>query len=197
MYWGPIKPATWPQDGLRVPGGAGARFMPPLEAANVEVAKRESFTMSGTFALPTGIIAAGQVFNLFIQTDQDGDFWCDQIYMVAWLPGSSALGFNPFAGTMQITDVRTGRQLGYPDGLAVEFLKTFILFPDDAGFDPASSPLPDGFRSTATLPQPVCFTRQGGIQLAYTLPASLNFTGVTPRVDIAFGGWKEYAHASR
>lgn len=195
MYWGPIKTEQkWPQDTLRVPQG-NARFMPPVYKGNADVDRQEAFTMFGTFNFGTVPTAAGQVFNLTIPTDQDGDFWCDQIYMVGWNT-LSRLGFNPWGGNMEIADMRTGHQFNYPSGIAGEFFKTFVLFSDDAGFDPASSPFPDGFRSTATLPTPMCFTRQGGIVLRYITPVVLNIN-VPTILDIAFGGWKEYAYASK
>lgn len=203
MEWGPIKPAAWPQDTLRIPQG-NTRFMPPVYKGNAQTSRQESFTMFGTFAL--GIATtAGQQFRLSLPTDQDGDFWCDQIYMVAWWPVSSALGFNPFPGVLTIADFRTGRELTYPPasvgaaggGVPGEFFKTFVLFPDDVGFDPASSPFPDGFRSTATLPTPFCFTRQGGIQMTYTTPNALTFGANPASIDIAFGGWKEYTYAAQ
>lgn len=191
--WGPIEPYTWPQDKLRIPGvdGGGARFMPPVEVGNVEVARQEAFTMSGRINLGAASPAGG-VFNLTIPTDQDGDFWCDQMYMIAWVTGSYFSVRAP-PSTISISDLRTGRALTYPGPMPSNFLATLILFSDDAGFDPASSPLPDGFRSTSTLAQPFCFTRQGGIQISLNI---LQGYGPATTVDIAFGGWKEYTYAS-
>lgn len=192
-HYGPIQPYKWPQDTLQIPGtdGGGARFMPPVEMGNVQVARQEAFTMSGRFDLGAAV-APGTVMNLTIPTDQDGDFWCDQMYMIAWLTGSY-FSLRPPLSTIAISDIRTGRSLTYPGPMPSNFLATLILFSDDAGFDPASSPLPDGFRSTSTLAKPFCFTRQGGIQL--TLNILQGYANPTT-LDIAFGGWKEYAYAS-
>jgi hypothetical protein len=201
MEWGPIKPAQWPQDTLFVPGQAGgqlARFMPPVELGNSQVSRQESFTMSGTFNCGVSTTSPGVVFNLSIPTDQDGDFWCDQIYMVAWFTGAGgdSVSHRPPPSTISITDFRTGKNLTYPGAVPTNFFTTLILFSEDAGFDPASSPPPDGFRSTTTLPQPFCVTRQGGIQMALTMIPQLAPPS-TLLIDIAFGGWKEYAYASR
>lgn len=191
--WGQITPYKWPQDTLAIPGGAqNQRFMPPMEIGNVQVARQESFTMPGTFTVPP-TAAANAVFNLTLPTDQDGDFWCEQIYMVAWQVGASQ-SQRPPPSTIAISDLRTGKNLTYPGQVPTNMLTTLLLFSDDAGFDPAGSPLPDGFRSTTTIPQPFCFTRQGGIQMSLTvLPLVV---GVTFLIDIAFGGWKEYAYGN-
>lgn len=195
--WGPLTPQRWPQDDNMIPS-AGGLWMPPIETANAERAKQESFTMSGTFAIP-GNFAIGQQFNLYLPTDQDGDFWCDQIYMVGWglimgpLITQAAL---PIPGTLDIVDARTGLALTWPQAsLPTYFLSTLVLFSDDVGFDAGGSPYPDGFRSTSVLPQPFCFTRAAGIQL--TLTAARAAAGAAPSIiDIAFGGWKEYEFAS-
>jgi len=188
-----LPPQTWPQDTLQIPNAAG-RFMPPVEKGNVDIARQEAFTMSGSFVYDRRV--DGAELRLMIPTDQDGDFWVDQIYMVTWWTNEYKSIF-PSRGTLKIKDVRTGRSLNYPDGIPLNFLNTLVLFPDDAGFDPANSPPPDGFRSTSTLPQPFCFTRQGGIDLTITWIGNSAPTGVVVTTDIAFGGWKEYTYAAR
>jgi hypothetical protein len=190
--WAPLTPQRWPQDENHVPTTAGLP-MPPISAANAERARRESFTMSGSFAIP-GASVTGQVFTLYLPTDQDGDFWCDQIAVTSW---NSLFAFNTRAppSTVFIGDARTGRALTYPREISINFLTTLQLYSEEAGFDPASSPFPDGFRSTTTLPQPFCFTRAGGIQLRLTLLAP-PFNAGNATVDFAFGGWKEYEAAS-
>lgn len=204
MEWGPFEnfkpagPYKWPQDTLQIPGldGGGGRFMPPVEIGNVQVARQEAFTMSTSFTWPINTPANTQ-YTQIIPTDQDGDFWCDQIYMVAWLnnPGGVYQSVRPAPSTIAISDLRTGKQLTYPGAVPTNFFTTLLLFSDDAGFDPGGSPLPDGFRSTSTLPQPFCFTRQGGISLQLNMIAA-NGAGQPQTIDIAFGGWKEYTYAS-
>lgn len=190
--WGPLTPQTWPQDENAIPSTPGMP-MPPISAANAQRSKRESFTMVGGWQIPFGN-AAGQQFGLTLPTDQDGDFWCDQIYMCAWFTSLPAM-VRPPPSTISIADMRTGLALTYPAAIPTNFLTTLLRFSDDPGFDVASSPFPDGFRSTTTLAQPYCFTRAGGIILNLTLfPATVGPDNLT--VDIAFGGWKEYENAA-
>lgn len=187
-----LTPPKWPQDQLVIPGGGG-RFMPPLYPSNVDVAKRESFTMSDTFTYNGAV--AGQQFVHYIPTEQDGDFWVDQIYCVAWA-STIYQSQTPLPALIDIQDGRTGRKLNYGGGVPINFFATLILFPDDPGFDVASSPLPDGFRSTALLPKAFCFTRQSNIILTMTMVYPVA-AGTIRTVDFAFGGWKEYEHASQ
>lgn len=190
--WGPLTPQRWPQDENRVPNTLGAKG-PPISTTNRLRSRRESFAMPGAFSVPFGN-AAGQVFPLYLPTDQDGDFWCDQIQMNAWFT-SIAINARPPPCLIQITDARTGRSMTYPQNIPVNFLYTGGFFSEDAGFDPGSYPFPDGFRSTGTLPQPFCFTRAGGIQLYLTmLPPTVGPDNLT--IDIVFSGWKEYEAAS-
>lgn len=190
--YGPLTPQAWPQNINRVPSTPGMP-MPPVSEANAFRSRREAFTMSGSWTVPFGN-AVGQVFPLYLPTDPDGDFWCDQIYVCSWFSSLAVMQRCPPA-LIQIGDARTGNSLTYPSAIPINFLTTLLLFSEDAGFDPASSPFPDGFRSTSTLPQPFCFTRAGGITLALTmLPATVGPDNLT--VDIAFGGWKEYESAS-
>jgi hypothetical protein len=188
----PFRRVTkWPQDQLQVPV-SGERFMPPIARVNADLASGgEAFTMSGTFT--TNGVTAGQVLNLTIPTDQDGDFWCDQIAMIEWLAGTSqSQDVRP--STLQITDMRTGRQLGYPSGIPTKFFTTLQLFAGDGGITIGDSPYPAGWRSTAPIPEPFCFTRQGGIilqlQFLFAVPAGVR------TVDISFSGWKEFRFAS-
>lgn len=190
--WGPLQPQNWPQDVNRVPNTAGAQ-MPAISQSNAERDRRESFTYTGTWTIPPGSTAM-QNFPLYIATDPDGDFWCDQIAMVGWF-SSLAVMQRPPPSLISIADARTGRALTYPRSIPTNFLTTLLLFSEDAGFQPGGSPYPDGFRSTGTLPQPFCFTRAGGISLVLTvIPALL--PPDTTTIDIAFGGWKEYERAS-
>ena len=193
--YGPLKPVTWPQGTLAVPK-APTGSMPPIQRENREIARREAFTMSGTINMPNGTLR-GQQFYLSLPTDQDGDFWCDQIAMTAWnttlVPQVNEL---PPPALLQIADARTGKQLWYPEGISTEFLATVVVFQDKPVLDFSTSPLPDGFRSTSTLPQAFCFTRQGAIQVILSALYAWPSGGNAYTVDLAFSGWKEYEHAS-
>lgn len=190
--WGPLPAQSWPQMSNRVPS-AGGMWMPHVEVGNAERAKQESFTMSDSIKLPSGTVPENGVVQRFVATDQDGDFWCDQMYMVAWFSNQSPSA-RPPPSTVAISDGRTGRSLTFPGQIPTNFITTLLLFSDDAGFAP-DSPLPDGFRSTTTLAQPFCFTRSGGIQISYTILAGV-LGAADCTLDIAFGGWKEYEFAS-
>jgi hypothetical protein len=209
--WAPFTPIQWPQDVLQAPQAGTGMQMPHVSTANAERSRQESFTYSTTFNLPTS--SPGSPITLIIPTDSDGDFWCDQIYSVGW--GGNLIGPNftqsgfPLSGTFEISDLRTSRSLTYPTvavgatgnpsfiiGAPTYFFATLVLFSDDVGFDPGGSPYPDGFRSTSTLAEPVCFTRSGGISVTlWPIGAWGPNTGPN-LVDIAFGGWKEYENAS-
>ena len=191
--WGPLKPLNWPQNTLEVPG-AGAAYMPPIQLENAQFAEREAFIFYGSISIPDATPTA-TVFNLFIATDQDGDFWCDQIYLTTFT-GVPLVNGPPPPSLLRITDARTARQLCYPEGVSTEFLANRFSFQDKPVIDYSRAPLPDGFRSTATLPQPFCFTRQGGIEITLTMLSSTVGAGVAQTVDMAFSGWKEYANAS-
>lgn len=188
-----LTPNTWPQDTLQIPNANG-RFMPPLDRANFDVARQEAFAFATTFTIP-GLSAAGARFTNVIPTDQDGDFWCDQIFAIGWNSANSS-SEPPVPATVFIDDLRTGRALTYPDGAPSSF------FGNRANFSPGIAltggrPLPNGPRSTATLAQPFCFTRQGGIRVSLQLVFATLNVPVTRTVDFVFAGWKEYTYASR
>lgn len=190
--WGPLHPQRWPQDESRVPSTPGLQ-MPPVAPANAERSLRESFTLSGSIVVPFGN-ALGSQHTLYLETEPDGDFWCDQIFMAAWYT-SIPIMHRGGPATVAIGDARTGRRLTYPDAIPTNFLMSWQAFPDDPGFFFDDVPLPFGFRSTSTISQPFCFTRAGGIQVTLTmLCATVGPDNTT--FDIAFGGWKEYANAS-
>lgn len=192
--WQATKPTLWPQDQLQVPL-LGERSMPHVDRANAEYAERESFVMAAEYLQAGVAIAAGQVIELFIQTDQDGDFWCDQIFCTSFNHSIDYQNRAISGFTIDISDARTGRMLTYPPrSCPAQFFNTLVLFSDDTGYDPSANPLPDGFRSTSTIPQPFCFTRQGGIQIS--LQAYAAISGAQRFLYFAFSGWKEYRHAS-
>lgn len=208
-----INPAAWPQDALVVPNGFGS--MPPVEAGNRGGIGSEYFCLSTRFQIAANS-PAHTVRRDTIATPQDGDFWCDQICAVSWLalPGGGVVrntqGFVASMVTMK--DIRTARHLVYSPSFNT-FSNQGQLFPansiplnllrklpqsgteDGADYD-GTTPPPSGFRTTATLIQPYCFTRQGGIEVSlttlYAMPA-----GTSADITIAFSGWKEYANASR
>jgi hypothetical protein len=188
-----LTPPTWPQDSLRIPNASG-RFMPPIERGNFDVARQESFTMSTTFTYNGA--TDGQQLAALIETDQDGDFWCDQILCVGWEANLAQME-KPRPATVQISDVRTGRAITFPAaGAPINFFSTLQLGPGDSGIVIGSAPPPAGFRSTSTLPQPFCFTRQGGIQIVLTFVGGVP-AGLVRTIDFGFSGWKEYAYASQ
>lgn len=200
-----VKPPAWPQDVSRVPGGGAG--MPPINANNAQYAEREAFTVSGTISIPVST-PQGTAFGLIIPTDQDGDFWCENISASGWLTVAGVVSANIIPSFLSIQDIRTGHYLTYvgpsqsgvanvvnaPNAVPLQLFQSIIRF-QDVGFVPGDMPQPNGFRSTATLIQPYCFTRQGGIGLVLTT----NFGSVATVscvIDIAFSGWKEYAFAA-
>lgn len=195
--WGPLTPQSWPQDDFAVPS-AGGMWMGHVEAANAQRSRQESFLVSGTFALPQQV-NNGQQFSLFLPVDKDGDFWCDQIYMCGWGRGARTVQVTlPLPCLVDITDASNGHSLMWPVGSTpTGFFSSLVLFSDDTGYDPSSSPYPDGFRTTGLLPQPYCFRRGGGIQVMITSTRTFNQANPPVLVDISLGGWKEYEYASR
>lgn len=212
MTFEPLKPAEWPQDELHVPNGFGG--MPPINAGNLALGS-EFFALTGMIAVAAGT-PAGSIFSLVIPTPQDGDFWCDAIGVISWDADTGTVGLTQdvqhFLGAMvAIRDQRTGRDLVFNRGVAQGIgagaipidsvpINLFRKLPQsgtevDMTYS-GDTPPPSGFRSTGSLPQPICFTRQGGVQIVMTTlfaaPADNAFS-----VWFGFTGWKEYAHASR
>lgn len=186
-----LSPIEWPQDTLQVPG-VGTR-MPPLDPNNANFTGGEAFTMIGQLlAAPNTAYPPGSQIEAILPTDQDGDFWCRQIYLQ-----------NPYAYTaplqnvsVDIVDIRTGLFLTYPRGMPVQFLDNNGVFTNAKGAL-AGGLMPEGFRSTGILQQPYCFTRQGGIKLVWTINSTIASVATpVPLIFIAFGGWKEYTHAA-
>lgn len=208
-----ISPYDWPQDALEIPDGFGG--MPPIEAGNRVVTGSEYFCLSGQFLFPA-TTPAFSIRQAIMATPQDGDFWCDQICAVSWATDTAAGVLRDrqafLASVVTIKDQRTGRSLIYNPSFNT-FNNQGTLFPansvpvnlfrklpqsgteNGADYD-GTTPPPSGFRTTGTLIQPYCFTRQGGIEVSVT---SLYAASATLSYDltIAFSGWKEYANASQ
>lgn len=184
-----FAPYNWPQDELQIPSGMGG--LPQVEAGNTLVIRREGKTFTGGMDFAAGATPRA-VETIIIPTDQDGDFWCSNIYLAAFYTRNDGVvsPYSPY-GRVRIYDNRTGNPLIYGAGVPMGFL--IVNVDSLATVEP---PPPAGLRSTSTLIQPFCFTRNGGIKLeieGLVMPAvnwALSF-------QIAFGGWQEYTHASR
>lgn len=181
----------WPQDTLAVPNGGGS--MPPIETANRDVDRRQSFTLVGEVNYP-GASPINTIRNLSLPTDADGDFWVNQIYLSGVSAKAGGLVNDIPPGTVTFTDVRTGKSMMWPEACPLDFFRG-AMQSEESGFNVGETPFPNGFRSTGTLIQPWCFTRNGGIQIQFVcgpIDPTDNFT-----LSIGFAGWKEYAHASQ
>lgn len=201
-----LKAPNWPQDINNVPSGGSG--MPPINEDNANYIEREAFTYSTTFTFPPNT-PWGTMQTQILATDQDGDFWCEQIFVAGrgTRPGNAEFLF--LAPTfISLQDVRSGRYLTYngaqqsasaanfPQSVPTELFRN-LIDATTSGYDPRNYLPVNGFRPTGTLIQPFCFTRQGGIGI--TLQFNMNGTAYptyTWVIDIAFSGWKEYTHAA-
>lgn len=192
MLLAPLKPYDWPQDLLQIPSGIG--LMPPISRSNADVARTEYATFSADFTIPNNA-AAGAVFSTIIATDQDGDFWCDQIAVVAWCYIGVATGSLILpAADLSVIDARTQRSLFYPSTVPIDIFRKFNTF--TTGYA-GNWPGPASTRQTGTLIQPFCFTRQGGISVSLTLPNATTVPTGSYNLTLMFSGWKEYGNASQ
>lgn len=178
---------------MQIPSGIGS--MPPVEYANRSVIGAEYSCFTASFNNAAGQ-AAGFTQGTILNTDQDGDFWCDQIAIVSWIYLGAAQGQLrlPFF-MMNVSDARTGRKLFFPGDVPSAMFRKFPLTSPTSVYS-GQEPSPAFFRTTGTLIQPFCFTRQGGIVL------NLNYPNAVPalttfQTQIMFSGWKEYANASQ
>lgn len=202
----------WAQDDLTVPDLGP---MPPIDHANRTVTAREYATYSTRFQLPANYSG----FNITVQTiftDQSADFWCDHITAVSYASIAAAQGVVELPALMvRIRDLRTGDDIGFqqtypsPNPLPTTTvtlppnllpLALFGCMPN-SGIEAqlaynGSAPLPDGWRSVGTLPQPFLFTRQGGIEVTWVNMFSANLQNTSQDVTLLFSGWKEYENAS-
>lgn len=210
MRFAPLTPRTWPQDRLRVPNGQGG--MPRVDPGNAVVVRSEFFAMVADFELPAAA-PAGTFRSETLATPNDGDFWVDQIAVVSWESDpAEPMADQQFIGAMvTIRDARTRKSLilnrgireGFgtglisPDSVPINLFRTLPQSGTEVGVDYAGDvPLPCGFRSKGTLPEPFCFTRGGAIEVSLTTIAA---GPALPTYDVTIGflGWKEYAHAAR
>lgn len=207
----------WPQDDLTVPQLGP---MPPTDAIN-RIVGREYTTYSTRFQLAANYSGLVPVITPFvtqiIQTDQSADFWCDHITALSYASTAAAQGVIELPALMvRIRDLRTGADLGfeqqYPSPSNNPTFTTVPLPPNlvplglfgcmpNSGVEAqlaynGGSPLPDGFRTVGTLPQPFVFTRQGGIEVTWVTLFSANGQNTTQDVTLLFSGWKEYENAS-
>ena len=111
-----VPPADWPQDQLRPPGVA-ARHMPPTSRANRDFVRREAavFTLPITAFNSLGTEKPGGQVQATIPTDQDGDFWCESIWISAYRINATTFYGGP-VGTLAFTDIRTGQTLTFGKG---------------------------------------------------------------------------------
>lgn len=216
MSFSVITPYNWPQDKLEVPNGFGG--MPPVDYGNENVVSGEYFGLTGEFIYTENTPAFTQQTQI-LNTPQDGDFWCDSIGVVSWLENPTGEGVvkdlqHFLTSVVAISDIRTGRTVVYNPGIVPTNHPAGMVFPPNSiplnffrklpqsGTESSAfgytgdTPTPNGFRTTQSLIQPLCFTRQGGIQVTITslddVPANQTF-----QMSICFNGWKEYANASR
>ena len=210
MRFTALNPPTWPQDLLRVPNGQGG--MSRVDPGNAAVVRSEFFAMVADFEFPAAA-PAGTFRREILATPNDGDMWVDQIAVVSWESDpDEPMADQQFIGAMvTIRDARTRRSLilnrgigeGFglglipPDSVPINLFRTLPQSGTEVGVDYAGDvPMPCGFRSKGTLPEPFCFTRGGAIDVTVTTlaagPADASYD-----VTLGFLGWKEYAHAAR
>lgn len=189
----PLTPYDWPQDTLREPNGYGQ--MPRVSILNQKLTEREFFSYNTTFtAVPN--TTKYQAVNI-IPTDDDGDFWFDNVICVNTGP-TAGVGYAPLWGRLQIEDVtnnyklfpNNGSQLGIP-------LSAIEPNYDVTGFTPPGyTPTLAGQR--ASFIQPYCFLRGCGIKITLSLTGVINPAPLPASVTyyVNLVGWKEYANAA-
>lgn len=181
--YGKLKPYEWPQDKVKIPNGQG--LMPRIETMNGNVTKKEGAWYTGEFTVPA---FTNFRTDFVIPIEPDGDFWCNNILSFSMVDD----GIVQPAFKINIIDIRTGFDLTYP-WARLAFFKTQPNVMGAAG----EAPYPVGggaFRSTSSMLQPYCFTRNGGIRVV------IDSDGQVPEEiynQISFIGWKEYQFASR
>lgn len=169
-----IKPISWPQDELNVPNGYGA--MKTIDFNNARNVRQEGFSYTGTV-----VAGAGQVTTLIIPIAADADFWATQILFQQRVVAAQQL-----SPKVQITDVRSGYQFGFP------YLRFHNFVVEGAWSTNMTGSHIKANRTFATLPKPFCFVRNSGIKIDVTNGSAGAYT-----CDFGFSGWKEFADVSR
>lgn len=184
-----VKPQPWPQDRLRRPA-ATVSGMPPTSRANRAV-QREAAAYTTPLFFDVGPQAPGVQIKLTIPTDQDGDFWCEQIFATAWSTGGVEIT-QVLPATLGVADLRTSQSLTFGNtDPPLEFFRNSPLLGDPLAVV-GNTPFPTGIRMTGQLPEPFCFTRQGGIVLTYTSFGAA--ASPLTHLYVVLVGWKEYAY---
>lgn len=189
-----FTPPEWPQDQLQVPT-ASVSQMPPTGRANKQLIRQEATVLTMDFpqTVQFPLQTDGVIRQFVLPTDQDGDFWCDQIFIQLMAGPASQFVVFP-SGTLGFADLRTGRSLtfGNTDPPLAFWYNSFVSDPNLV-IASGSQPLPFGFRNTGTLPQPFCFTRQGGVIVSLAVQP---FAQAFPIFQIVMSGWKEYSYGA-
>jgi hypothetical protein len=179
--YGPLTPYEWPQDKVRIPNGQG--LMPRVDVQNGNVVKKEGAWYTAQWNFAAG---SDQRTEQVVPIEPDGDFWCTHIVGSSYVAAGPI--FTPYK--VSIIDIRTGHNLTYPFARMGMFKNQ--SYAGLAGVVPF--PVNSRFRPTASLIQPFCFTRNGGIRVIVETdgsPAEATFN------QLSFIGWKEYQYASR
>lgn len=180
-----VKPATWPQDNLIVPEGFG--LMPRVERLNADAVKREWFTYNARL----GPFAAGATLSTIVATDQDGDFWLDNIVVNSL---SSVFAEETIVdGKFQVRDINQGYNL-FPASNLTDGAPLALFQVTAPSVTLAAGPRTVGAGLRTSLIQPYCFMRAGGIEIT----VSLESWAVAGNHTVFFNlsGWKEYDNAA-
>lgn len=170
----PLQPIQWPQDTLVPPPGYGQ--MPKIDTVNALNVGKEFYVYPFSFSN----VSQGQTQQEYIQTEKDGDFWLNMIYVLAIDHGT--LTYTERLGRLAILDTITQYQLFNP--------YAYIM----ALKNPEKKSTNCG-RNQDTM-QPTAYQRGTVIQVTLSYPAQ---TGTVVGQDVygALIGWKEYANASQ
>lgn len=176
LRWGvPLPHKKWSQDTLPPPEGYGG--MGEVDFYNAQIVRREFFVVPLKFTA----ISWGQSQTMIWPSDQDGDFWIDDIALFIDQKGGANLGTGAPWGRVIIKDLRSGYNWFGASGTRMNIFSNVVISPTSRR-DP--------------LIEPYCITRDGGFSVTVTLDPSLN--AASP-VDLywSFGGWKEYKNVSK
>lgn len=171
----PLTPQEMPQDTLQVSAGFGV--MGAVDLQNAVTVKREFFTYSGKFTN----IGYGEAQEVYIPTDQDGDFWMTLVLAAGYRTDTGAYINNNVWSFFKVQDAKNNYELFTPD-IQINML----------GYGQG----PGGFKQVTNFVQPYCFTRDGAIKMRLSLLAK---TAARIPFDfyISFFGWKEYQNVAQ